>query len=195
MSRWRRIGTAAATILLFAAAMVIKDQEVPLRFAVISPVGPSGSVGEVVDNGLFKVKVERVDAARSVKRPGGLSSTPVVRTDHIFLIVYARISSEREPLRLSTPTLVSSDGMEYAQSSRLRGLGDLFPVYQPKLWYRLALGFELPANQLEGARLVLDNTGIINVLPAKVEVDLDIDEATAARLRAQPQESYEIKAG
>lgn len=195
MNKLQRVGAGIAVVLLFATAMWIKDQEIGLRTSATDPVGPSGVLGETVGNRLFRLKVERYDSVRSVKNPSSLAVDQGIRTDNIFLFVHARIWSDREPLTPSKPRLVTDDGLTYLQSSRVGALGDLFRVYQPKMWYSIAMPFELPKDRLEGARLVVDNTKIINLLPAKVEVDLKIDKATADRLRAQPLDSYEIKAG
>jgi hypothetical protein len=195
VNKLQRAGAGIAVVLLFATAMWIKDQEIGLRASTTDPVGPSGAVGETVGNGLFRLKVERYESVRSVKNTSSLSAGQAIRTDNVFLVVHARIWSDREPLSPSKPRLVTEDGLAYLQSSRVSGLGDLFPVYQPKMWYPIALTFELPKDRLEGARLVVDNTKIINLLPAKIEVDLGIDKAIADRLRARPLDSYEIKAG
>jgi hypothetical protein len=195
VNKLQRAGAGIAVVLLFATAMWIKDQEIGLRASTTDPVGPSGAVGETVGNGLFRLKVERYESVRSVKNTSSLSAGQAIRTDNVFLVVHARIWSDREPLSPSKPRLVTEDGLTYLQSSRVSGLGDLFPVYQPKMWYPIALTFELPKDRLEGARLVVDNTKIINLLPAKIEVDLGIDKAIADRLRARPLDSYEIKAG
>jgi hypothetical protein len=192
----QRIGSGLAVVALFAAAMWIKSQEIPLQHAATAPIGPTGRVGEIVENRLFSIKVEKYEVARSVMSGGSIfggDGKKEVKTDHIFLIVYASVRASREPLSPSKPKLKTRAGLTYNESDRVRSAGDLFRVYQPQMWYRTAIGFELPKDQLEGARLVIDDTKIINLLPAKVAVDLGIDRATADRLRARPRQAYEVK--
>lgn len=196
MNTLQRIGIGLAVLALFGAAMWIKSQEIPLQHAATAPIGPTGSVGEVVANRLFSVKVDKYEVARSVLSGGGsIFGGPkrAVKTDHIFLIVYAQVRASREPLSPSRPRLKTADGLTYLESERIQATGEIFRNYQPLMWYPTAIGFELPKDQLEGARLVIDNTKVINLLPAKVEVDLGIDRGKADRLRANPRESYEVK--
>jgi hypothetical protein len=192
----QRIGSGLAVLVLFAAAMWIKSQEVPLQHAATAPIGPTGRVGEIVANRLFSVKVDKYEVAKSVMSSGGSilgGSKKEVRTDHIFLIVYARVRASREPLAPSKPKLKTGDGLMYAESDRIRATGDIFRTYQPQMWYNTVISFELPKDQLEGARLFIDNRKFIDLLPAKVEIDLGIDRATADRLSARPREAYEVK--
>jgi hypothetical protein len=196
MSTLQRIGSAVAALVLFGAAMWIKSQEIPLQHAATGPIGPTGNVGEIVANRLFSVKVEKYEVARSVVASSGSifgGDKQQVTTEHIFLIVYLRVRASREPLSPSKPKLETGDGLRYLESDRIKTGNEIFRSYQPQMWYRTAIGFELPKDQLEGARLIIDNTKIINLLPAKVEVDLGIDGATADRLRARPREAYEVK--
>lgn len=194
MSTLSRVATGLAAAGLFAAAMWIQTYEVPLKHAATAPLGPTGHVGETVGNRIFSLKVDKYEVARSVRSKGSLGiSRPPVQTNQLFLILYVQVKGNREPLSVSGPKLVTKDGLSYRESSRIESSGGLFRLYQPQLWYRTVMPFEFPKDKLEGARLVVDDTKIINLLPAKVEIDLGIDKQKADQLRARPRESYEVK--
>lgn len=196
MSTLSRVATGLAAAGLFAAAMWIQTYEVPLKQATSAPIGPTGRVGETVGNRIFSLKVDKYEVARSVFSKGSLGiSRPPARTSQLFLILDVQVKANREPLSVSSPKLVTEDGLTYRGTSRIESIGGLFQIYQPQLWYRTVMPFELPKDKLEGARLVVDDTKIINLLPAKVEIDLGIDKRTADRLRTHPRESYEVKGG
>jgi len=192
----RAVAATVATLALLVAAMWIKDQELPLQARASAPLGPTGEVGETVGNRIFQLRVDRYEVARSLQGSRGTlgGRDEKIVTNQLFLIVYARVWSHEKPLSTSKPRIVTADGLSYLESSRLSAsVGSLFRSYQPQLWYTTVIPFELPKNALEGAHLVVDDRGVINLLPAKVEIDLGIDKATAAKLRARPKDSFQVK--
>jgi hypothetical protein len=185
-------GAAVTGAALLAAAMWLYDVKPQVEATNMDPIRSTGRIGHVVTTPDFSIEVQRVDAARSLAR-GILGVGAPVRTGGVFLIVRARVMSQREPLRLQTAELETSGGYSYDHDPRTE-VSETDAELQPLVWDKAAFVFELPSQRLAGARLVVGQGGLRPQLSAEAQVDLGITPARAAELARGATEGYDIRA-
>jgi hypothetical protein len=176
----RRVTSALVAAGLCAGAMWLWKIKPDLTTNLLNPLQTSGRIGEVVRNDTFSVRVERYDVAGSITREFG--SGGAQRTEGVFLYVQLRAKAEKEPFTMGHARLETRDGLTYQEGSRIGITTKAKETYEPMLWGKGTLLFELPKDQLAGARVVVGEGELLNQLSAESVIDLGIDEAKAAQL-------------
>ncbi|MQY04461.1 hypothetical protein [Actinomadura macrotermitis] len=169
-----RGGAGVLGAALLAGAMWLHTVRPRAEARVLEPIRSEGRVGEVVANREFSVRVERVTAARALARAVPRRRTPPVRTDGVYVIVRARATSGREPVRLQTARLVTAKGNTYWKADRPDAAAPSEPILQPLLWSPVTWVFEVPRDQVAGARLLVGTGGLLPQLSAAAEIDLGL---------------------
>ncbi|NED52524.1 hypothetical protein G3I24_16685, partial [Micromonospora aurantiaca] len=95
---------------LLAGAMWLHSIRPEVRAAGLDPIRTGGTVGEEVETRDFTVRVDGVDAARSLEPSLTLGGKPPVGTDGVYLIVRLGATAAREPLQLRTAELETPGG-------------------------------------------------------------------------------------
>ncbi|MGP4027550.1 hypothetical protein [Actinomadura sp. 3N407] len=189
-----RGGAGIGGTVLLAGAMWLNSLLPEIRAAELDPIRDGGTVGEEVRNRDFSVRVEKVEAARSLAPGFSLRNPPPVGTDGIYLIVRLRAVSHREPLQLRTAELETPGGYTFKQDPRTSSASaGSQPTFQPMIWTRTAFVFELPKERLEGAHLIVGTGGLLPQLSAAADIDLGITGDRADQLVRAATERYEIK--
>lgn len=189
-------GAGVGGAVLLAGAMWLHTLVPELRAAQLDPIRTGGAVGEEIRNRDFSVRVEKVEAARSLARGFSLGDPSHVGTDGVYLIVRFRATSHREPLQLRMAELETPGGYVYRHDPRIgTASAGVQPAFQPMIWTSGAFLFELPEERLEGARLVVGTGGLLPQLSAAAEIDLGITRARADELTGGAAEGYRLRAG
>ncbi len=185
---------AVPAVALLALAMWLQTR-LPTDEEQQAPLATEGRTGQDVTTAGFTVRVREVRLAKSVQgRYPALGDKPTT-TKGIFVIVYATVTSLREPLKLDYAELRTADGLSYTQTGRLdlgianeRAFQALFPT--PKVF-----AFELPPGKLAGARLVTGHwyAPYKREYAPEVSIDLGFTESNAPALVAKAPHDYKIK--
>ncbi|GLZ14654.1 hypothetical protein Acsp04_48890 [Actinomadura sp. NBRC 104425] len=186
-------GAALVGTALLAAAMWLYDLTPEVESRQLDPIRDTGRIGQIVTNPRFSVQVQRVAAARSLASATPRTRPPV-RTEGVFLIVHARATSKREPLRLQTAQLETPGGYVFRKDPRPSVSLGPDPTFQPLIWDETAFVFELPPRRLAGARLVVGEGGLLPQLSAAAEIDLGLTRSRAADLIRRAAENYDLRA-
>jgi hypothetical protein len=187
----RRVASALVAAGLCAGAMWLWKIKPDLQTNVMNPIRTSGRIGEVVRNDTFSVRVERYEVAGSITRPFG--SGGAQRTEGVFLYVWLQAKAEKEPFTMGHARLETRDGLTYNEGNRIGVNTDSRGEYQPMLWGKGTLLFELPKDQLAGARVVVGTGDLINQLSAESVIDLGIDKAKAAQLTGRQLPNLQVE--
>jgi hypothetical protein len=189
----RKALAAVPAVALLALAMWLQAR-LPTDEEQQAPLTTEGRTGQDVTTAGFSVRVRAVRLAASVQgRYPALGDRPIT-TKGIFVIVYATVTSLREPLQLDYAELHTTDGLSYSQTGRLnlgianeRALQALFPTAR-------VFAFELPPGKLAGARLVTGHwpAPFKREYAPEVSIDLGFTERTAAALAAKAPYEYKI---
>lgn len=187
-------GAGIGGTALLAGAMWLHSLIPGFRAAELDPIRTGGTIGQEVGNRDFSVRVEKVEAARSLAPAFSLRDPPPIGTEGIYLIVLIRATSHREPMQLRTAQLETPGGYVFKQDPRpgTASTGSQ-PTFQPMIWTPAALVFELPKKRLEGARLVVGSGGLLPQLSAAAEIDLGITGGRAGELISGARDGYEIE--
>ncbi|MFG2084948.1 hypothetical protein [Spirillospora sp. NPDC048824] len=189
-----RGGAGIGGTALLAGAMWLHSLRPGIRAAELDPIRGGGTIGEEIRNRDFSVRVEKVEAARSLAPGFSLRNPPPVGTDGIYLIVRLRATSHREPLQLATAELETPGGYTFKDDPRTgTASAGRQPTFQPLIWSSAAFVFELPKKRLEGAHLVVGTGGLLAQLSAAADIDLRITRDRADALIRDAGERYEIK--
>ncbi|MGH3239945.1 MAG: hypothetical protein ACRDNL_06165 [Spirillospora sp.] len=189
-------GAGIGGTVLLAGAMWMYTLKPQVRASELDPIRSGGTIGEEVGNRDFSVRVEKVDAARSLAPGLTLGNPPPVGTDGIYLIVRVRATSHREPLELRTATLETPGGYEFTADPRGSVVsGGSPPTFQPMIWTPTAFVFELPKNRVEGAHLVVGTGGLLPQLSAAADIDLGLNGGRADELVQRATDRYDLRAG
>jgi hypothetical protein len=160
----------------------------------LDPLRNDGKIGQVVSNRMFSVRVDGVQAARSLAPGLSFGNEPPIGTDGVYLAVRIRARSEREPLRLGTAVLETPGGYGYRYDPR-SGTTSTVPDKQPLIWAPGTLLFELPKDRLRGAHLVVGTGGLLPQLSAAADIDLGIDASRARALLRSAVDRFDPEAG
>ncbi|WUH98146.1 hypothetical protein OHR68_32280 [Spirillospora sp. NBC_00431] len=189
-------GAGIGGTALLAGAMWMHSVKPHVTAAELEPIRGGGTIGEKVSNRDFSVRVEKVEAARSLAPGLGLGNPPPVGTDGIYLIVRVRATSEREPLELRTAMLETPGGYTYKEDPRASSVsGGAKPTFQPMIWTPAVFVFELPEKRIEGAHLVVGTGGLLPQLSAAADIDLGLTGTRADELVRRTTERYDIEVG
>ncbi|MFD0691579.1 hypothetical protein [Actinomadura fibrosa] len=187
-------GTAGAVgTVLLAGAMWLHSLGPHVEATELDPIRTSGRIGHEVTNREFSVRVERVDAARSLAPSLSLGNQPAVGSDGVYLIVRLRAMSRREPLKLASAVLETPGGFTYKADPRTGAASVLEPDFQPLIWTATAFVFELPRERVAGAHLVVGTGGLLPQLSAAADVDLGLGAARAAELLRTATDRYDVR--
>ncbi|MEU8123190.1 hypothetical protein AB0C21_31140 [Spirillospora sp. NPDC049024] len=190
-----RAGAGVGGTLLLAGAMWLHSVRPQVRAAELDPIRTGGAIGEEVATRYFSVRVERVDAARSLEPSLSLGNPPPVGTDGVYLVVRLRATSREEPLQLSSAVLETPGGYTFREDPRTGSASaGAQPTFEPMIWTPATFLFELPRNRVAGAHLVVGTGGLLPQLSAAADIDLGLTaDRAAALLRAAP-ERYKVRA-
>ncbi|TDB77756.1 hypothetical protein E1264_37310 [Actinomadura sp. KC216] len=189
-------GAGIGGTALLAGAMWMYSLKPQVLAAELEPIRGGGAVGEEVRNRDFSVRVEKVEAARSLAPGLSFGNPPAVGTDGIYLIVRIRATSHREPLELRTAELETPGGFTFREDPRTGSAsGGARPTFQPMIWTRTAFVFELPKKRLEGAHLVVGTGGLLPQLSAAADIDLGLTGERADELIRNAPDRYDARAG
>ncbi|WP_165966059.1 hypothetical protein [Actinomadura sp. 7K534] len=189
-------GAGLGGAVLLAGAMWLHSLIPELRATELDPIRDGGEVGEEVRNRDFSVRVEKVEAARSLAPSLSLGDPPPVGTEGIYLVVRFKATSHREPLELRTAQLETPGGYVYREGPRPGATSaGARPTFQPLIWTSAAYVFELPKQRLEGAHLVVGPGGLLPQLSAEADIDLGITRERANELVQGAAQGYDLKAG
>ncbi|WP_433241015.1 hypothetical protein [Actinomadura nitritigenes] len=166
---------------LLVAAMWVHTMRPKVDAKEMDPLRNDGKIGQTVSNRMFSVRVDGVQAARSLAPGLSFGNEPAIGTDGVYLAVRIRARSEREPLRLGTAVLETPGGYGYRYDPR-SGTTSTVPDMQPMIWAPGTLLFELPKDRLRGAHLVVGTGGLLPQLSAAADIDLGIDADRARAL-------------
>ncbi|MFD0852577.1 hypothetical protein ACFQ07_10100, partial [Actinomadura adrarensis] len=154
-----RGGTGVAGTALLAGAMWLYTLRAEVDADELAPIREQGEIGEEVENRDFRITVDRVDVARSLRSASTLSTAPPAETAGLFVIVRVRGMSRTEPLELRSIALETHGGHSYLPNPRIGTSMPPAPQFQPMIWTRAAYLFEIPRERLAGARLVAGTGG------------------------------------
>lgn len=183
--------SAVLTIALLAATMWLYDRKPHLKSGSLNPLLAHGGVGSVIKTPYFSMKVGSVQVAATIQKPG-YPKPRIIGTPGLFVIVQAQVRGERRPYRLGHVRLATRGGVTYQESGR-PDLPSANDEVQPMLWTSTTYIFEVPKDRLAGARLIVGTAELLNQLSGETDVDLSIDDARAARMRAHPAPAYVLK--
>lgn len=189
-----RGGAGLGGTALLAGAMWLHSVRPEVRAEALDPIRTGGTVGEEVATRDFGVRVDRVDAARSVEPGFSLGATPAVGTDGVYLIVHLRATARWKPLRLASAALETPGGYTFEQDPRAGSVLLNQPTFEPMIWTSTKLLFELPKQRVEGAHLVVGTGGLLPQLSAAADIDLKLDKDGAARLIRGAADRYKVRA-
>ncbi|MGI8330052.1 hypothetical protein ACRYCC_08795 [Actinomadura scrupuli] len=190
----RRIGIIVVGTALLAAAMWLKQVEPRARSHDTQPLRNSGRIGQSLSNSAFSIRVERVELARSLAPPLGVTTQPNIGTDGIFVIVHLQAKAAKEPFLMDQVRL-ESGAYTFTDNGRTYALNTAEGTYQPMIWRKALAGFEIPRNRLAGARLVVGQGGLLTQLSPETEVDLGITPGKAADMMAHAVDGYAARGG
>ena len=193
MTVLRKVASAVAATALLALATWFAYVEPHLDADLQDPIPNHGAAGHVVSNRVFSVVVDRVDVARSLATGFASDDKPASPTPGIFVIVYLRARSKRQPMTLGHVRLTTRDGLHYAESGRVSVLTKNSDTVEPMLWTKATYLFELPKDQLAGLHLIVGQADLLNQLSAEADIDLRISTADARRMLAHPADDYRIR--
>ncbi|KAB2347810.1 hypothetical protein [Actinomadura rudentiformis] len=188
-----RGGAGVVGCALLAAAMWFHSLKPKVEADVIDPIRTSGKVGKVITNRDFKLQIERVVVARSLKQGLSSSTQPPVATEGIFVVVSGRAMSQKKPISLNTAVLETRDGYKYRKAQRPGVYGALDGSdFAPLLWGKLTFYFEIPKHRLAGARVVVRQSSLFLSPDAATEVDLGISESRAEEMIRGAAQNYDL---
>ncbi|MCW2916553.1 MAG: hypothetical protein JWN52_4621 [Actinomycetia bacterium] len=186
----RQMGIAVVGTALLALAMWFHQVEPQARSHDLQPLRNSGRIGQDVSNSVFSIRVERVELAKSLKASGSLASQKNITTDGIFLIIHLQAKATQKPYTLDQVRL-ESGGYTFTGNGRAGTLDSTVGTFEPMIWRKAVVSFEIPRNRLAGARLVVGESGLLTQLTAEAAVDLGITPAKAGEMIAHAIEGYD----
>ncbi|MFG2006567.1 hypothetical protein ACGFNU_46220 [Spirillospora sp. NPDC048911] len=188
-----RGGAGVIGCALLAAAMWFYSLKPEVEAEVLDPIRSAGEVGKVITNSEFKLRVDRVVVAGSLKQGPTGSTQPPVRTDGVFVVVSGRAMAQKKPVSLGTAVLETPDGYSYKKTQRFSVYGGLGPSdFAPLLWGKFLFYFEIPKDRLAGARVVISQSSLFVAPNAATEVDLGIGKTRAQEMIRGAAQNYDL---
>lgn len=193
MTALRRIGAGVVAIALFGVAMWLNAIMPGMDARQQDPLPNHGRTGQVVKNSEFSVRVDRLDVARTIVKPGLGKDQTSMTSPGVFVVVYLSAQAAKEPTGLGNLRLSTRDRLRYAPSGRMTVMSSEADSLQPLIWKHASYIFEIPRDQLVGAHLVVGQANPLNSLSGEADVDLRLDDKTARGLLAHPSDAYQIR--
>ena len=176
--RFTRNGLLTAALVvaaLFIGSFVTERLPQPAQLLGETPFLHDGVVGAPVRLRTADVTVAQVQAAKRVELYGQVAESSGLWL--VFDVVWAA-GGEASRLAGTSPVVVAADGRRFGGAQAV--LATCGPA-QPGLPVSCQLPFEVPADALEGARLLIPAEGNTRTNDDVADIDLGIDAATAAR--------------
>lgn len=175
----------SAWLLLVSLALLLAMREsIPNYNGMTGPIIERGALGAWTYARRFAARADAVTTARLVRyeKTGVTESLAQHDTSGVWLVVDVTAKAADEPLMLGKAQILTRDGRRYARTERLGGgARQLSGVeLQPGIESRGAIVFELPADQIVGAQLVLADSPIA-ILDSELRIDLAITAAPTPR--------------
>ena len=207
----RRVLSALLAVALAGAAVALQGAHWSYTRAY-GPLVKNGHVGRTIAEPLFTIRVEPVEAARTIAVPGTSYSKPQeIPANGVFIVVIATVEARRSPIYAGRARLHTRYG-DYSPTDKFGGGGGLSkPVVTPLSYVRFQPGmprrgvyvFDVPREAVADARLYVSDHdaeeaqyGFYRNDPRRfadeVHVDLDLDGAEAARLTRAPPAGYAV---
>ncbi|WP_067459595.1 hypothetical protein [Actinomadura macra] len=186
-------GAGAGGTILLAGAMWLHSLEPKVEARELEPIRSSGRIGQEVGNHEFSVRVERVEAARSLAPSLSLGDPPPVGSEGVYLVVRLRATTRRAPLKLASAELETSGGLVFRAGPRTDAGDVVQPEFQPMIWTPTVFVFELPRERVAGAHLVVGTGGLLPQLSAAADIDLGLSETRAAELIRTATDRYDVR--
>lgn len=177
----RRIGSVLLGLVLFAAVLFV-TRSAPTYEQQLGNIATSGRIGELIDTRGFKLRVERVYAAKRVVAASAFEPKPFA-TKGIWVVIVATLIGDWKATPYSNTRLTTPDGRIYHPTRRLLG-ADLLTedgATEPGIPRRGVILFEVPPDALEGSVLHVAR-GLESRLGPEAVVDLRLSAAAARRL-------------
>ncbi|TDD80516.1 hypothetical protein E1293_20605 [Actinomadura darangshiensis] len=190
-----RGGAGIGGTLLLAGAMWLHTVHPKVEASLLDPIRTGGSIGEEIDAGDFSVRVDKVEAARSLAPQLSFGNHPPTGTDGVYLIVRIRATSRDEPLELRSATLETPGGYTFDDDPRTGAGTGAQPTFEPMIWTSATFLFEVPKDRVEGAHLVVGTGGLLPQLSAAADVDLGLSKDRAAGLVRAAPERFKVETG
>ncbi|TDD83291.1 hypothetical protein [Actinomadura rubrisoli] len=188
-------GAGLGGTVLLAGAMWLHSLRPEVAAEELDPIRSGGRIGQEVTNHEFSVRVDRVEAARSLAPSLSLGNPPPIGTDGVYLVVRLRAMSRREPLKLASAKLETPGGLSFRAGPRTGAAEVLQPEIQPMIWAPMVLVFELPEERVAGAHLVVGTGGLLPQLSGAADVDLGLTKGRAAELIRGATDGYDVRTG
>ncbi|NKZ02443.1 hypothetical protein [Actinomadura latina] len=189
-----RGGAGLGGTVLLAGAMWLHSVRPEVRAGELDPIRTGGTVGAKVTTRDFSVRVDGVDAARSLEPGFSIGGSPPVGTDGVYLVVRLSATAAREPLQLASAELETPGGYTFKSGPRTAAAALNQPTFQPMIWTSTKLVFELPENRVEGAHLVVGTGGLLPQLSSAADIDLELGKDRAAKLIQGATDRYQVRA-
>ena len=177
MATTERTLTGLVTIAALAIGVAVTSRLPSADSIAAWPFVHQVAIGETVSLRTGQLTVDGVDATTAVTQSG-----KTVKTSAHWLLVMMRFTAAREPSALAGMTLKTADGRTY---SATRPLQSTCGAGQPGITIRCTIPFEVPADALAGAHLLVPaallGQGAGDDL---ADVDLGISTTRAAQLTA-----------
>lgn len=162
-------------------AIIALYRATPTQGDIQQPVEVKGQAGEVVRTPRFDLTVEGVRVGKSLKVP---RTTPDRDTSTSFVVVDAFVTARREPIHLGTVKIRTAEGVEYLVANRT-GLDRVDLTghqLSPGIGVRGSLVFEMPADRLPGAELLVIENSIFTTMEPQATVALGVESDQLAGL-------------
>ncbi|HXA62532.1 MAG TPA: hypothetical protein VNW94_25555 [Streptosporangiaceae bacterium] len=189
MTVMKRLATLVSGVALLCLAMWLNDLKPHVDARDMDPIRNYGTIGTAVANRTFSVRVDRVEVAGSLA--GDLGAKDVT-TAGVFVIVHLAAMGELKPYAMSQVRLESGGDTFTGNGHVIAGDPGRF---DPLIWRKAVVSFEIPKDRLAGAHLVVGEAGLLTQLSAETDIDLALTSGKSAGLLAHPAEHYDLRAG
>ncbi|MFC4590670.1 hypothetical protein [Sphaerisporangium corydalis] len=189
---WRKIvggvvGIALVSAAVYAQTFVLTADEKS------DPLTVSGGMHDELRTSHFSARLERVEFARTV-RVKKQYSTDDAKADETFMIVKVGLTAPRRPTQV-TSFVLTADGLRFEPTDRVSlsaTLGDKW--IQPGWWRSGLFFFDVPADKLAGARVVVAEPKTLfgdDYMP-ETSFDLGFDRPKARQMAGAAKDVYEV---
>lgn len=206
----RRAASIVLTIALAGAAVAVQATRWSYRRAY-GPFVANGRIGETITEPRFRIRVERVETARTILVPAtSYAKARTIPANGVFVSVVATVEARRSPVYVAAAALHTRYG-DYSPTDKFGGGPLASPVvtslgyvrFEPGMPRRGAYVFDVPPGALAGARLYVSdrdtqeaNFGFYRDDPvrfsAEAHVDLGIGAAHARALTRAAAAGYRV---
>lgn len=166
--------SSLAAVLLAGVILYAMQHTAPLYSDIIAPVPVASEQTEPGGTSRFDVRINAVHLAKRVTVTG-IARARNYETGGVWVLVEATAGSKTESLTLTSVFWRGANGIRYAQSQRLQGVPGAPGAerLEPGLPRPILMVFEIPADQIVGARLQLAHT---TLMPLVEEASITMTE-------------------